>query len=414
MGLTIAEKIILTHAGQGVKAGDFVVARVDLCLVQDGTGPLTVRQIESMGFESLANPERCFFFLDHAAPSPRQELSNDHILLRKFAQKTGGKIFDVGEGVCHQIVFESYLEPGQILIGADSHTCSGGALGAFATGMGSTDVAVGMAMGKTWLRVPETFRIEVAGNFPPGVYSKDLILYLIGMIGADGATYKALEFGGSTIEAMEISDRMTIANMAVEAGAKAGLFPSDEMTRLFLARDGRGDVFRPIAADADAVYEREIKIEAGNLTPLVACPHTVDNVKSVEEVAGIPIHQVLIGTCTNGRLTDLRVAAQILRGKQRHPQVRLLITPASRRVYLAALREGLIEVFLEAGATIVPPGCGACVGVHQGVLGDEENCLSTQNRNFLGRMGNPRGNIYLSSPAIAAASALTGQITDPR
>lgn len=414
MGLTIAEKIISTHAGQEVKAGDFVVAGVDLCLAQDGTGPLTVRQIESMGFKSLANPRKCFFFLDHAAPSPRKELSNDHIFLREFAQKTGAKIFDVGDGVCHQIVCESYLEPGQILIGADSHTCTGGALGAFSTGMGSTDVAVGMVLGKTWLRVPETFRIEVAGTFPPGVYAKDLILHLIGMIGADGATYKALEFGGEAIEAMELTDRMTMANMAVEAGAKAGLFPSDEATRLFLAEDGREDVFRPIAPDADAVYEREIKIDAGSLTPVVALPHTVDNVKSVDEAAGTPIHQVLIGTCTNGRPADLRVAARIMQGKQKHPRVRLLITPASRQVYLDALREGLIETLIESGATIVSPGCGACVGVHQGVLGDNENCLSTQNRNFLGRMGNPKGNIYLSSPATAAASALTGEITDPR
>ncbi|HEX7401791.1 MAG TPA: aconitase family protein, partial [candidate division Zixibacteria bacterium] len=253
MGKTLAEKIIGSHASKEVTAGEIVLVPVDVCLTQDGTGPLAIRQLQKINLEKAANPKRTILFLDHAAPSPRRELSNDHITIRKFAEKTGACLSEVGEGVCHQIIAESYLNPGDILIGADSHTCTGGALGAFATGMGSTDVAVGIALGKTWLRVPETFKVEVNGKFQPGVYPKDLILHLIGMIGADGATYKALEFCGDTIEKMSISGRLTLSNMAVEAGAKAGLIASDETTKKFLQAQGRGSKFRKIAADKDAV-----------------------------------------------------------------------------------------------------------------------------------------------------------------
>ncbi|MEW6606228.1 MAG: 3-isopropylmalate dehydratase large subunit [bacterium] len=412
MGQTLAEKIISLNVGQQIKAGEFVVVNVNLCLTQDGTGPLAVRQLQKIGLEKVANPKKTIFFIDHAAPSPKKELSNDHNFLRDFAKKTGIQLSDVGEGVCHQIVVEDYLNPGDILIGADSHTCTGGALCAFATGMGSTDVAVGIALGKTWFKVPQTFKIQLEGKFPQGVFAKDVILYIIGLLGADGATYKALEFSGQAIKDMEMNDRLTLANMAVEAGAKVGLIASDEKTYKFLKEHNRDTGFKEIYADEDAKYEKEIKIDVSTLKPMVSLPHTVDNVKAVEELKDVKVNQVLIGTCTNGRIEDLRIAAKILKGKK--IKSRLLITPASRKIFLQAIQEGLIETFIEAGGVINPPGCGPCVGVHQGILGDGEVCLSTQNRNFKGRMGNPEGFIYLSSPATAAASAVSGYIADPR
>ncbi len=414
MGKTMAEKIISEHAGKEVSAGDIVVAAVDVAAVQDGTGPLAVQQLEKMGLVQAKNPERTVLFIDHAAPSPHKDLSNAHKILRGFAKKTGVDLSEVGTGVCHQRLVESYVNPGDILIGADSHTCTSGALGAFATGMGSTDVAVGIALGKTWLRVPETIRINVTGEFKEGVCAKDLILYLIGKITADGATYKALEFSGETIEKMAMSDRFTLSNMAVEAGAKTGLIASDATTRAFLESRGRGDKFRALAPDEDAVYEEVIEIDASTLEPMVSAPHTVDNTSTAAGLAGTKIDQVFIGTCTNGRIEDLAIAAKILEGKQRHPDTRLIVVPASKDVYLDAIAAGYIETFIKAGAAVMAPGCGPCVGVHQGILGDGETCLSTQNRNFQGRMGNTEGLIYLSSPATAAVSAIKGEITDPR
>lgn len=414
MGKTITEKIIGEHCNKEVKAGEFVVAKVDVTAVQDGTGPLTIDEMRKINLECAINPSRTILFIDHASPSPRKELSNAHKILREFAKKTGAILSEVGEGVCHQRLVEDFVNPGEILIGADSHTCTSGALGAFATGMGSTDVGIGIALGKTWLKVPETFKIEVNGKFQDGVCAKDLILHLIGLIGADGATYKALEFCGETILNMSMSDRFTLSNMAVEAGAKAGLIASDETTRQYLTSRGRGDKFRAIYGDADADYERIIKIDVSQLKPTVSCPHTVDNIAAADELKNIKIDQVFIGTCTNGRIEDLRIAAAILKGKKRHPDTRLLISPASKEVFLQALKEGLINVFVEADAAIMAPGCGPCVGVHAGILGDDEVCLATQNRNFQGRMGNPKGNIYLSSPAVAALSAINGYISDPR
>ncbi|MCD6327153.1 3-isopropylmalate dehydratase large subunit [bacterium] len=417
MGQTLAEKILSEHSGRAVKAGEFVIASVDVCLVQDGTGPLAVRQLQKINLERVAHPGKTVLFLDHAAPSPRKELSNDHMLLRRFARKTGAVLSEVGDGICHQIIPQDYLAPGDVHVGADSHTCTGGALCAFATGMGSTDVAIAMALGRTWFRVPETFKIQLMGRFPEGVYTKDLVLHLIGMIGADGATYKALEYHGKTVDEMKMFGRLTIANMAVEAGAKVGLFPSDDVTRDYLQEMGRGDAFRPISPDADAEYEKVIKIDVSKLEPTVSFPHTVDNTRTMSQVKEMdPIHidQVVIGTCTNGRLEDLQVAASILKGKKRDKDTRLLIAPASRGILMAALKDGTLQTLLDANALILPPGCGPCVGVHQGALGDGETCLTTQNRNFVGRMGNPKGFIYLGSPATAAATALTGRITDPR
>ena len=412
MGQTIAEKIISEHAGHSVKAGELVIANVDVTAVQDGTGPLTVQEFKKLGVDKLHNPERSILFIDHASPSPRKELSNTHSVLREFSKEYGAVLSDVGAGVCHQRLVETFVNPGEILVGADSHTCTSGALGAFATGMGSTDIAVAMALGKTWLKVPASFKIEVTGTFRPGICSKDLMLFLIGLIGADGATYKALEFCGDTIENMSMSERFTLANMAVEAGAKAGLFATDDKTKAFLKERGREDKFRLIEPDEDAIYERVIQIYAEDIPHTVSCPHTVDNTKTAEELKNVKVDQVFVGTCTNGRIEDLRVVAEILKGQKINPDVRMLICPASKDVYLKALEEGLITTFVEANATILPPGCGPCVGVHAGTLADGEVCLATQNRNFQGRMGNTNGQIYLASPYVAAYTALRGHIAE--
>lgn len=411
MGMTLVEKIISEHAGKTVHAGELVISKVDVAAVQDGTGPLTVQEFKKLGKNKLHNPERAILFIDHAAPSPRKELSNTHIVLREFAKEYGAVLSDVGAGVCHQRLIETFVNPGEVLVGADSHTCTSGALGAFATGMGSTDIAVAMALGKTWLKVPATYKVVVNGKFKAGVCSKDLMLHFIGMIGADGATYKALEFHGDTIENMSMSERFTLANMAVEAGAKCGLFIADEKTKEFLIERGREDKYRQILPDTDAEYERIIEINAEDVPHTVSCPHTVDNTKSVDELDEIKVNQVFVGTCTNGRIEDLRVVAEILKGKTVHPDVRLLICPASKDVFKQALKEGLIDIFVEANAAILTSGCGPCVGVHAGTLGDEEVCLATQNRNFQGRMGNTKGFIYLASPYVAAYTALNGYIS---
>ena len=411
MGQTIVEKIISEHAGKEVHAGELVISKVDVAAVQDGTGPLTVQEFKKLGVNKLKNPERSILFIDHAAPSPRKELSNTHLVLREFSKEYGAVLSDVGAGVCHQRLIETFVNPGEVLVGADSHTCTSGALGAFATGMGSTDIAVAMALGKTWLKVPATFKVVVTGKFREGVCSKDLMLHFIGMIGADGATYKALEFTGDTIDKMTMSERFTLANMAVEAGAKCGLFKTDEKTQAFLDERGRGDKFRKIEPDSDAEYERIIEINAEDVPHTVSCPHTVDNTRPVSELKDIKVNQVYVGTCTNGRIEDLRVVAKILKDKTVNPDVRMLICPASKDIYLKALEEGLIDIFVKANASILPPGCGPCVGVHAGTLGDGEVCLATQNRNFQGRMGNTKGFIYLASPYVAAYTALRGYIS---
>ena len=414
MGKTIAEKILSAKSDSDVRAGDIVVARVDLAFVQDTTGPLTVRQFRAAGFKTLASALQAAVFLDHAAPSQSREMSNDHLLLREFAAQTGALLSEVGEGVCHQLVAEFLAKPGDLIVGTDSHTVTAGGLGAFACGMGSSDVAIVLGLGKTWFRVPETFLIELTGKFDKGVNAKDLILYLIGKIGADGATYKALEFGGRGVANVGVPQRLTVSNMAVEAGAKVGIFPADELTHLFFKENGRTNDFQPVNADKDAVYEKIISIKLNELEPMISKPHTVDNVVPVKAAVGTKVQQISIGTCTNGRLEDIEIAAKILQGKHRHPKTRLIITPASRDILLEATAAGYIETLLKAGAIILPPGCGSCLGLHQGVLGDGESCLSTANRNFKGRMGSPEAFVYLGSPATAAASAIKGEITDPR
>ena len=414
MAHTLVEKILGTHVSREVESGEILVTPVDLAFVQDGTGPLAVCQLQKASLEQAHCPERTVLFLDHAAPSPRKELSNDHKTLRAFARKTGAQVSEVGRGVCHQLVAEKYIRPGDISIGADSHSCTGGAFGALGTGMGSTDVAIGIALGKTWMRVPETFRVVLTGEFPKGVYAKDIILHLIGEISADGATYMALEFVGDTIDRMPMHERMVLANMAVEAGAKCGVIASDEMTHRYLADQGREADYQPLAGDRDAPVAREMTIEVTQVPPTVAFPHTVDNTRPVAQAQGVEIDQVVIGTCTNGRLADLEIAAKILKGQTISPQTRLIIIPASEKIYREAIERGYLTAFVEAGGLVCNPGCGPCVGVHEGVLGDGEKCLSTQNRNFHGRMGNPQGEIYLGSPATAAATALEGKIADPR
>ncbi len=411
MGKTIAEKILSEKSGTDAYAGDIVIARVDRIALQDGTAPLAIRQLEKLGIEPKAS-KITHFFIDHAAPPPRRELSNDQKFIKKFALKIGADFNDIGEGIIHQVMVEKYVKPGDLIVGADSHTCTYGALGCFATGMGSTDIAVSIALGKNWFRVPESIRIQVDNRFPKGVFAKDLILYLIGKIGADGATYKALEFHGDCIKNLSVEERLTIANMAVECGAKTGLFESDENTKRFLTELGRVEDFRVVKADDNANYESEIYVDAADLVPMVAKPHNVDNVVSVEEVEGMDVDLVFIGTCTNGRLSDLEVVAKILKGNS--VKTRLIIAPASRRVYLKALERGYIEVFLKAGAVVIPPGCGPCVGIHMGIPADGDVCVTTQNRNFRGRMGNPEAYIYLVSPATAAVTAIRGKITDPR
>ena len=414
MDKTISEKIISSHADKDVYAGDIAVVDVDVVMAQDGTGPLAVSQLKKMGFEKVKNPAKSIFFIDHASPSPRKELSNTHAVLRNYAENAGMVLSDVGKGVCHQILVEDFVSPGQIVIGADSHTCTPGALGAFSTGMGSTDIAVGFALSKTWLMVPQTIMVNFNNEPSKGVYAKDLIIYLIGKITAEGATYKALEFGGSHVKKMTIDDRFTISNMAVEAGAKAGIFESDEVTNRFLKSQGRGNDYSEIRADKNAVYEQTVDIDCSKIEPMISMPHTVDNTCSVSDIGKVKINQVLIGTCTNGRLIDLRIAADILKNKKVDKNVRLIVVPASKKVYLEAIKEGIIETLIESGAVVQSPGCGPCVGVHQGILGDGEVCLSTQNRNFKGRMGNPDSFIYLSSPATAAYSAIKGYISDVR
>lgn len=414
MGKTLSEKILSNRSGTDAKAGDIVIAKVDMDFIQDTTGPLTARQFKAGKFKGVAPSLQMAVFLDHAAPSPVKDMSNDHIFLRAFAAETGAYLSEIGDGACHQVVAEKFAKPGDLIIGTDSHTVTAGGLGAFATGMGSTDAAVVFALGKTWLRVPEAVNIHVTGKFASGVYAKDLILYIIGKMGADGATYKALEFTGPGVKNISVSGRLTISNMAIEAGAKVGIFPADTLTRDFLTEQGRRQDYKPLTADRDAVYEEIMNIDLSKLEPAVAKPHTVDNFALAKDLKNVKIQQVYIGSCTNARVDDLAIAAGILKGKKVHSGTRLVVAPASRKVLLDAIAAGYIQTLIEAGAAVVPPGCGACLGVHQGVLGDGENCLSTANRNFKGRMGNPDAFVYLGSPATAAATALRGVITDPR
>jgi len=414
LGQTIIEKILSSHSGKDVYAGDITIADVDLIMGQDGTSPLAIRAFYDMNGEKVFDPEKIFMVIDHSAPSPNEGVSALHKLMREFAKKTGIKLYDIGEGVCHQLMPESgRVGPGKLVIGADSHTCTYGALNAFSTGVGSTDLAAAMISGKLWFKVPETIKIICSGRLPKGVYSKDLILYLIGDMTADGATYKSVEFVGEAISDLSIDARMTITNMAIEMGAKAGIMEADDKTFEWLKKY-TSCTWNPVSADKDAKYIDVREYDVSNLEPQIAKPHRVDNVVGISEIEGLTIHQAVIGTCTNGRLKDLEIAASILKGRKIHHDVRFIVAPASKRIYIEAMNKGIIQTLVESGAAVVTPGCGPCVGTHNGVPSDGENVISTANRNFKGRMGNSNANIYLASPATVAASAVAGKITDPR
>jgi 3-isopropylmalate/(R)-2-methylmalate dehydratase large subunit len=413
-GKTIAEKIFSAHSQTDASAGDIVIADVDFVMGQDGTSPLAIKAIERMGVETVFDPKKVALVMDHSSPSPIEGVSALHTIMREFGKKTGCTVYDVGEGVCHQLIPEKgHVVAGDLMVGCDSHTCTYGAINVFSTGVGSTDGAAAMAGGKLWFKVPESIKVAYNGALQPGVFSKDLILYLAGQIGADGATYEAIEFTGPVIDELSIEARMTMSNMAIEVGAKAGLMNADNKTIEWFS--GRGEKTpAPQNADADAVYKTKLEFDTSKIGPQIAKPHSVDNVSPIEEVEGTPIAEGMLGTCTNGRLEDLGIAASILKGRHVHPDVRFIVAPASRRILLDAIEAGYIQTLVEAGAALVTPGCGPCVGTHNGVPSNGENVISTANRNFKGRMGNSNAFIYLGSPATVAASVIEGKITDPR
>ncbi|MCD5398092.1 3-isopropylmalate dehydratase large subunit [candidate division NPL-UPA2 bacterium] len=416
-GKTITEKIMSRHSGKEARAGDIVIAEVDFALAQDGTAPLAIQSFQDMGGRKVFAKDKAAFIIDHSSPSPNQRVSLLHKGMREFSREMDFPLYDVGEGICHQVVMEGgHALPGQLVVGADSHTCTYGALNCFSTGVGSTDLAASLIAGKLWFKVPETIKIILRGSLPAGVYAKDVILYLIGKQGAEGANYKALEFTGELIAELSMESRFTLANMAVEMGAEAGIMNVDEKTREWIKEHSDSSLpsLYPLEADKDAVYKNIVEYDISSLEPQVARPHRVDNVFPLREVAGQKIDQAFLGTCTNGRIEDLRVAAQILKGKEVHPEIRFIVAPASKKVFLEAMKEGIITTLIESGAAVINPGCGPCVGTHAGVLADGEVALSTANRNFKGRMGNTHAFIYLASPATVAASAIEGKITDPR
>ncbi|MFZ5800110.1 MAG: 3-isopropylmalate dehydratase large subunit [Candidatus Omnitrophota bacterium] len=415
MGKTIAEKILSSHAGRGVSAGELAICKVDFCFGQDGTSNIIIDRMAELGSARVFDKDKFCMVIDHSAPSPNQGVSAVHKRMREFSRIQGTDLFDIGCGVCHQVIPESgKILPGDLIVGADSHTCTYGALNAFATGMGSTDVAIALSSGKNWFRVPETIKIILEGKLPNGVFAKDIILYIIGDLGANGATYKVIEVYGEVIDALGMDGRFTICNMAIESGAKALILECDQKTGDWLKRHHPLRKPHPQKADKNASYCKVKRYNVSKLTPQVAQPHTVDNVTAATKLKAVKIDEAFIGTCTNGRLDDLAVAARVLRSRQVSATVKLIAAPASRAIYLEALKKGIIKDLVEAGAALVTPGCGPCVGTHNGVPADKEVVISTANRNFKGRMGNPNAFIYLASPATVAASAITGRITDPR
>jgi len=415
MAATIAEKIFSQHCGRAIRAGDVVMAPVDAAMIHDITGPLAIRIFREMGGKQVFDPERIIMLFDHQVPADSIPAAENHVFMRRFAEEQGIHNYDLHEGICHQVVMEKgQAAPGEIIVGTDSHTCTYGAAGAFATGIGSTDMGFVLKFGALYFRVPESIRIEVSGTFDRRVGAKDLILSLVGDIGADGATYKALEFTGRTMQEMDMAGRMTCANMAIEMGAKVGIVPPDATTWDYIATRREVEPF-DLAGDEDAEYIERRRYDVTDLAPRVAVPHNVDNVVDVTDVAGTKIDQVFIGSCTNGRYEDLAEAAEVLGSAGAFAKsVRVIIIPASRTEYLKALRAGLIEQFVEAGALVEAPCCGPCMGGAFGLLAPGEVSLSTSNRNFRGRQGSAQASVYLASPATAAASALYGEITDPR
>ena len=411
---TLVEKIFGKKTGKNVSAGDLIVSDIDFIMGQDGTTPLAISAFKKMG-DKVKCPDRIALVIDHSAPSPNEGVSKLHKMMYDFGREQGiENFYDIGDGVCHQVMAENHVSPGDVVVGSDSHTCTYGALGAFSTGIGSTDAAAVYKTQKLWFRVPETYKFNISGDLQKGVYSKDMILHIIKEMTSDGATYKSCEFHGDAIKKMSVDARMTITNMAVEMGAKNGVIEPDPAIATYINKHRRGKTsdmnFRHLKSDGE--YEEEFVFEINELEPQIACPHTVDNVCGVSEIQGHEIDQAFIGTCTNGRLEDLKIASEILRGNK--VKSRLIIAPASRRIFMEAINEGIIQIFMKSGACVVNPGCACCVGTHQGVPSDNEIIISSANRNFKGRMGNSSAEIYLASPATVAASAVEGKITDPR
>jgi len=413
--MTIAEKILAAASGStNVNPGTIVNAKVDLAMSHENCA-LVIKNFLRIGVKKVWDPDRIVVLFDHRVPADSEKTAIGHRDVREFVQNQGIRHFyDMRAGICHQILPEKgHVRPGILLVGTDSHTTTHGAFGAFGTGIGATDMAAVWATGEIWLKVPETLRIELRGTFEKGVGAKDAILYIIGDLGADGADYKAIEFYGETVGTMSLASRMTLSNLSMEMGAKAAFIPPDEKT-LDYVRARAKSPFTSVLADSDSLYAMRLVYEVGTLVPQIACPHRVDNVKPIGDVEGIKIDQALLGSCTNGRLEDLEIAARMINGKSIPIGVRLLVIPASWEVYLEAMERGYLTSFVRAGGIILNPGCGPCLGAHQGLLAPGERCISTTNRNFQGRMGSPEAEIYLASPAVVAASALTGEITDPR
>jgi len=416
MGMTMTQKILAAHAGlKQVEPGQLIMADLDLVLGNDVTTPVAVKEFEKIGAEGVFDKSKVAIVPDHFTPNKDIKSAEQCRLIREFAYDKGiENYFEIGQmGIEHALIPEKGLAvPGDVIVGADSHTCTYGALGAFSTGVGSTDMAAGMASGQCWFKVPEAIRFNLTGQLQPWVSGKDVILHIIGMIGVDGALYQSMEFGGEGLAALSMDDRFTMANMAIEAGAKNGIFEVDDQTISYV-REHSAREYKVYQPDEDAWYTRVVDVNLPEIRPTVAFPHLPDNTRTIDEVGEVSIDQVVIGSCTNGRIEDMRTAARVLKGRRVHPKVRTIIFPATQRIYLQAMREGLLEIFIEAGAAVSTPTCGPCLGGHMGVLGKGERAVATTNRNFVGRMGHPESEVYLASPAVAAASAITGRITSP-
>jgi 3-isopropylmalate/(R)-2-methylmalate dehydratase large subunit len=416
MRQTLVQKILAAKAGkESVRPGEIVVVEPDMVMSHDNAA-LVIRQFEEIGIRDVWNPEKIVIPLDHRTPAESLKTANGHKRIREFVREQGiSRFYDIGEGICHQIMLEKgHALPGRLILGTDSHTTSYGCIGALSTGIGATEMAAIWATGRTWLRVPETLRVFIEGAFPAGVYAKDAILWLIGRLGSDGADYQSVEFGGSAVESMGVSERFTLCNLSMEMGAKCAFVPFDGVARAFFDAIGAAvpGVPAPVS-DPDAEVRSTVTLRAGDLEPQIACPHRVDRVKPARELAGTKIHQAFLGSCTNGRFDDFRIAAERMAGKRIHPGVRCIAIPASRSILREMSREGVLETLLAAGVTVCNPGCGPCLGAHQGILADGEVCVSTTNRNFKGRMGSPSSEVYLASPATVAESALRGEIAVP-
>ena len=417
MGMTMTQKILAAHAGlDSVSAGQLIEADLDLVLGNDITSPVAIHEIDKMKVEGVFNKDKIALVMDHFAPNKDIKSAEHCKCVREFACKNEiTNYFDVGKmGIEHALLPEQGLTvAGDVIIGADSHTCTYGALGAFSTGVGSTDMAAGMATGKAWFKVPSAIRFNIVGKPAEWIRGKDVILHIIGMIGVDGALYKSMEFVGDGLKYLSMDDRFTIANMAIEAGGKNGIFPVDDLTREYMKEHSKRP-FTEYEADSDAEYDEEYTIDLSTLKSTVSFPHLPDNTRTIDEVGDVKIDQVVIGSCTNGRMDDLRIAAKILEGKKVADGIRVIVIPATQKIYLQAMEEGLLKTFIEAGAIVSTPTCGPCLGGYMGVLAEGERCVSTTNRNFVGRMGHVDSEVYLASPAVAAASAITGKISGPK